>query len=201
MVTAGSDIRDQFEAVFRQHYNSLCSYAFAFLKDETGSEDIVQDIFIKIWEQRRDLLVSGQWKYYAFTAVRNNCLTAIAKNKKMSVAGLVDGDIRDEVSLFIEKDERGADPKVLIAKAMDQLPPKCREVFMLSRLSGQTYQQIADSLDISVKTVENQMGKAIKILKIFAKEHSIYLMMTCYMAFEKDLVPAIGIIIGKLFYS
>lgn len=188
-----------FEAIFRQHYERLCSYAYTLLEDEASSEDVVQEVFIKIWEQRKDLIGSDQLKFYLFTAVRNNCLTTIAKNKKSAVVELGEEDAFDEINLKIEVVDSSADPKILLAKAMEQLPPKCREVFMLSRLSGQTYQQIADSLGISVKTVENQMGKAIKILKVFAKENRVYLLVVCCLAGEKDLLHSIGIFIEKWF--
>lgn len=188
-----------FEAIFRQHYERLCSYAYTFLKDEASSEDIVQEVFIKIWEQRQDLIGSDQLKFYLFTAVRNNCLTAITKNKKNAFIELGDEEASDEMPLKMEAADCGTDPKVLLAKAMEQLPPKCREVFMLSRLSGQTYQQIADSLGISVKTVENQMGKAIKLLKVFAKENRVYLLVICCLACRKDLVRSIGVFIEKWF--
>ncbi|WP_121356005.1 RNA polymerase sigma-70 factor [Flavisolibacter nicotianae] len=188
-----------FEAIFRQHYERLCSYAYTFLKDEARSEDVVQEVFIKIWEQRKNLIGSNQLKFYLFTAVRNNCLTAIAKNKKNIIIELGDEEFPDEITITMEAASSGADPKILLAKAMEQLPPKCREVFMLSRLSGQTYQQIADSLGISVKTVENQMGKAIKTLKVFAKENRIYLLVFCCLACRKDLMHSIGVFIEKWF--
>lgn len=188
-----------FEGIFRQHYERLCSYAYTFLKDEASSEDIVQEVFIKIWEQRQDLIGSDQLKFYLFTAVRNNCLTTIAKNKKSAVVELGEEDAFDEINLKMEVVDSSADPKILLAKAIEQLPPKCREVFMLSRLSGQTYQQIADSLGISVKTVENQIGKAIKILKVFAKENRVYLSVVCCLACRKDLMHLVGVFIEKWF--
>jgi RNA polymerase sigma-70 factor (ECF subfamily) len=131
--------------------------------------------------------------------VRNNCLTTIAKNKKSAVVELGEEDAFDEINLKMEVVDSSADPKILLAKAIEQLPPKCREVFMLSRLSGQTYQQIADSLGISVKTVENQIGKAIKILKVFAKENRVYLSVVCCLACRKDLMHLVGVFIEKWF--
>ena len=199
MDNSASDIYNSFETNFRQHYERLCSYAYTFLKEEASSEDIVQEVFIRIWERRKDLIGSNQLKFYLFTAVRNNCLTAIAKNKKNAVVELGEEDAHDEINLKIEVVNSSSDPKILLAKAMEQLPPKCREVFMLSRLSGQSYQQIADSLGISAKTVENQIGKAIKILKVFAKENRIYLLLICCLAGGKYLMHMIGVFIEKWF--
>lgn len=197
---AEEEIRQDFENFFRQHYERLCSYAYTFLKDEESCEDLVQDIFIKIWEQRQNLIGSDQLKFYVFTAVRNNCLTALKKNKKNAIHEWSDEDAPDEIEIRIDPKETSTDPQTLISKAMEQLPPKCREVFLLSRLSGQTYQQIADSLNISVKTVENQMGKAIKVLKVFARDNRIYLSVLFCMGYEKYAMDAIGVLIEKCFY-
>lgn len=188
-----------FESIFRQHYLKLCSYANTFLKDENSSEDIVQEIFIEIWNKQKFQIGPDKIKFYLFTAVRNNCLTRLQKNKKSPVLELKEDDASDEINIRIDKEET-IDPKNLIAKAMDQLPPKCREVFMLSRLSGHTYQQIANILGISVKTVENQMGKAIKMMKVFARENSIYMAMLCFLYVDKNIFKYIGVFMEKWFY-
>lgn len=195
-----AEIKEHFEVFFRGHYQALCSYAFSFLKDEESSEDVVQDVFIKVWEQRKDLIGTDQLKFYLFTAVRNNCFTHLKKNKKYFLVELSEEDVPNETLIRLSEVDRNKDPKELIAKAMDQLPPKCREVFMLSRLSHQTYQQIADSLGLSVKTVENQMGKAIRILKTFARENNIYLVFLISLIYEKQALEGIGVLIKKWFY-
>ncbi|HWJ92026.1 MAG TPA: RNA polymerase sigma-70 factor [Flavisolibacter sp.] len=199
MDTKALEIRDNFENEFRQHYERLCSYAYTFLKDEGRSEDLVQDLFIKIWEQRQDLIGAEQLKFYLFAAIRNNCLRSIEKNRKIPIVELSDEDAPDEIMVRREASDAGADPGALISKAMEQLPPKCRDVFMLSRLSGQTYQQIADTLGISVKTVENQMGKAMRMLRVFAKENGIYLLVLFWMVCGKYFVQGIGVFIEKCF--
>lgn len=193
------EIEKNFESLFRQHYQRLCSYAYTFLKDEESSEDIVQELFIKIWEKQKLEIGAEYLKFYLFTAVRNNCLTRLQKNKKNFIRELEDEDASDVAALRMEMDETAADPGTLIAKAMEQLPPKCREVFMLSRLSGQTYPQIADSLGISIKTVENQMGKAIRLLKIFAKENNIFMAMLFFLYLEKNILQTIGVCIERWF--
>lgn len=193
-------IQQNFEIFFKKHYQQLCSYAYSFLKDDESSEDVVQEIFIRVWEQRRDLIGSDQLKFYLFSATRNNCLTQLKKNKKNLHVELTDEDSPDEISIRLEPADIKLEPKALIAKAMEQLPPKCREVFLLSRLSNQTYQQIAESLGISVKTVENQMGKAIKILRAFSKENNIYVLALLCLTGAKYLGQGIGVFIGKWFY-
>jgi RNA polymerase sigma-70 factor (ECF subfamily) len=193
-------VRQNFERFFKQHYQRLCSYAYSYMKDDETSEDIVQDIFIRVWEQRQDLIGSEQLKFYLFAATSNNCLSRLQKNKKNPHVELTDEDSPDEISIQLEPGDKKLEPKALIAKAMEQLPAKCKEVFLLSRLSNQSYQQIADNLGISVKTVENHMGKALKILRAFAKENKMYFFALLNLAGANYLVHAIGVFIEKWFY-
>src|SRR5487761_2005871 len=174
-------LHDNFRIFFDQHYQRLCSYAFSFLKEEESCEDIVQDIFIKIWLNRQDLIGTDQLKFYVFSAVRNNCLTMLQKNKKYRIVEMNEEDEGEEIDFKLDPEEANTEPTALIAKALDRLPPKCREVFLLSRISNLSYLQIADTLGISIKTVENQMGKALKILRVFARENRIYFLVAIYI--------------------
>jgi RNA polymerase sigma-70 factor (ECF subfamily) len=196
---ATSEINKIFESIFRQHYQRLCSYAFTYLKDKESSEDIVQEVFIKIWENDKIQIGADKLKFYLFTAVRNNCLTRIQKSKKVYFRELKEDDAAEEIKIRLDSVEKNTDPKVLISKAMEQLPPRCREVFMLSRLSGYSYRQITDSLGISVKTVENQMSKAIKVMKTFAKENEIYLLLVHFIIIEKEIRQTVGVFLEKWF--
>ncbi|MGN6603213.1 MAG: RNA polymerase sigma-70 factor [Ginsengibacter sp.] len=189
-----------FRIFFDQHYQRLCSYAYSYLKDEESCEDIVQDIFIKIWTNRQDLIGSEQLKFYVFSAVRNNCLTWLQKNKKYRLVEMKDEDEPGEITIKLDPEDKKANPTELIAKALDQLPPKCREVFLLSRISNLTYLQIADNLGISVKTVENQMGKALKILRTFAKDNRIYFLVALCIIGGNYLNHHIGVFIQNWFY-
>lgn len=201
MIPTEESLHDSFRIFFDEHYQRLCSYAFSFLKDEESCEDIVQDIFIKIWSNRQDLIGSEQLKFYVFSAVRNNCLTRLQKNKKYRVVEMNDEDEVGEINIKLDPEDEKANPTELIAKALDRLPPKCREVFLLSRIGNLTYLQIADNLGISIKTVENQMGKALKILRIFAKENRIYFIVAlCIIGGNYYLNHHIGVFIEKWFY-
>src|SRR5882757_842106 len=164
----------QFQTVFNAYYNSLCNYAFTFVKNEDTSEDIVQEVFMRIWEGRRELLLEDAVRYYLFTAVRNNSITWLRQKKN---TGMVEWNEENSLHEAVPEKERGSDRdyELLLQEGIGLLPPKCREAFLLSRLSNMTYKQIAASLGISVKTVENQLGKALKILRAFLKEKGIYL--------------------------
>lgn len=192
-MTTNTEIERNFEQLFRRHYQQLCSYANSFLNDMESSEDVVQELFIKIWDQQKLQMGVENLKFYLFTAVRNNCLSRIRKNKKNYFEELRDEDAADEMLPGFGKVDEAPDTNALIANALNRLPPKCREVFLLSRLSGQTYLQIARSLGISVKTVENQMGKAIRLLKVFAKENNIYAAMACFVWGGKIFFEIIGV--------
>jgi RNA polymerase sigma-70 factor (ECF subfamily) len=156
-----------FQQLFEQQYEPLCRYAYTFLHDEHTCEDVVQDTFVKIWETKSELIDTPAIRYYLFTAVRNNCISYLRKQK---TSGTVYTDETPEPepepslpeshlrSLEDEQSRR-------IAEALNQLPPKCREVFLLVKWQGLSYKDAAAALDISVKTVENQMGKAIKTFR------------------------------------
>ncbi|MBN9385757.1 MAG: RNA polymerase sigma-70 factor [Chitinophagaceae bacterium] len=157
-----------FQVVFDTYYNALCNYAYSYLKDEDACEDIVQEVFTRIWEHRANLIGTEEIRYYLFTAVRNNCISQLRKEKKNSTVQWESGSpeyIQDKAEYIQDKEEREKDYRAAIQKAIEGLPPRCREVFLLSRISNMTYKEIAKSLDISEKTVENQIGKALKLIR------------------------------------
>ena len=158
-----------FQQAFHQHYGALCQYAFTLVKEEEACEDIVQEIFLRVWEKKQDLVGTEALRYYLYTATRNNCLTYLEKSRKSVVTRLTGQETAEEPAPLREKERPVADFDTLLNEALELLPPKCREVFVLSPVSNLTYQQIADTLDISIKTVENQMGKALKILRGFIR--------------------------------
>jgi RNA polymerase sigma-70 factor (ECF subfamily) len=154
-----------FELVYREYYPALVSYAFRFLDSRENAEEIVQDTFIKFWEKCAQLSANSSVKSYLYRAVHNSCLNHL-KHEKVKDA------YRQYVIQYLEDRQdatsiENADSNQLevILKAIDNLPPRCSEIFKLSRLEGLKYQEIADHLSISVKTVEVQMSKALKILR------------------------------------
>lgn len=158
-----------FQQDFHQHYQPLCQYAFTLVKEEEACEDIVQEIFLRVWEKKQDLVGTEALRYYLYTATRNNCLTYLEKSKKSVVTRLTGHETAEAPAPVREAERPAADFDTLLNEALDLLPPKCREVFVLSRVNKFTYQQIAETLDISIKTVENQMGKALRILRGFIR--------------------------------
>lgn len=162
----------RFEAVFTSYYSPLCSYAFTFVKSADISEDIVQEVFTRIWENRKDLIMTDAIRYYLYTAVRNNCISHLRKEKKSGTVSWSDPDSL-KTAAAMPKDGDKIDYDQLLGEAISGLPPKCQEVFVLSRLSNMKYKEIADTLGISIKTVENQLGKALKLMRVFLKARGI----------------------------
>ncbi|MEQ9286500.1 MAG: RNA polymerase sigma-70 factor [Cyclobacteriaceae bacterium] len=159
------DDRKAFEHIFRTYYQDLCRFGVTYVKDMDVSEELVQQIFINIWERRYELSISTSMKSYLFTAVRNKSFNYLKlqlpkEYKKVDIddVGFIDTSNKEEDIVF-------EDLKEYVAKAIDTLPGKCKTIFNLSRNSGLTYKEIAEELDISVKTVENQIGIALKKLR------------------------------------
>ncbi|GAC1416516.1 MAG: RNA polymerase sigma-70 factor [Flavisolibacter sp.] len=164
---------EEFKRAFQTHYIALCNYAYTFLKQREEAEDLVQDVFVKIWEKHQEVIDTTKFRFYLFAAVRNNCLTFLKNAKKNSVVALVDNlSLEDPNGFYVDPPSK-TDFKAILSKGMDDLPPKCKEVFLLSRISHKSYREIADLLNISVKTVENQISKALKILRAVVKESNM----------------------------
>lgn len=152
-----------FEQLFRAFYAPLCGYANKLLKSSDDAEEVVQAVFFKLWERRADLQIETSFKAYIYRAVHNACLNQIKHEQvKQQHAAYVKATELEGV------DEDPVEQKELeqeIGRAIEQLPEKCREVFELNRFEGLKYREVAQMLNISEKTVENQMGKALKLLR------------------------------------
>ena len=150
-----------FERLFREFFPPLMAFARKILMDEDDAREVVQKVFIALWEKRQEIDLSTSLKSYLFTSVHNRCLNAIRDRKKFSSEEVPEVTGEWDVSTQIESME--LEDKIM--EAVESLPEKCREVFELSRFDGLKYSEIAEHLNISVKTVENQMSKALKILR------------------------------------
>lgn len=156
-----------FQQLFNAEYGKLCRYALSYVQDEQTAEDVVQETFVKIWESKQDLITEPHIRFYLVTAVRNNCISLLRKKKSSNEHYSDQLPEPDPEPFFIraeqlqETDER----KEQLRNLLNKLPPKCKEVFLLIKMQDMSYQQAADVLGISTKTVENHMGKALKLLR------------------------------------
>jgi len=161
--------KESFELLFKTYYKSLCFYALKFLDDYDNAEEVVQDVFINVWEKRNRILAPSSVRNYLFGAVRNRSLNML-KHKKV-----VDQHKMDNLKIQLEQADddflHEVDLMNKINAQIDALPPRRREIFILSREYGLKYREIADKLNISVKTVETQMGGALKTLRENLKEY------------------------------
>ena len=154
-----------FEKIFREYFKSLHAYAYTFMKDDEQAEEIVQNVFCRIWEKRVLLKTDGSLKAYLYRAVHNESLNYL-KHQKTRTAFRVLHQDEEHTSPEASDKLMVAELDGHIRKALQELPLQCRIIFQLSRFENLKYQQIADQLNISVKTVENQMGKALKVLRL-----------------------------------
>lgn len=154
--------RAAFEALFRLHYRPLCAFAMGYLKDMDKAEDLVQDLFFRLWLDRGKVQVTTSMKAYLYASVRNRCFNALKSGAKVRA-------LNEEVDDRMDEDGRTEDEHAeriaRVQAAIEALPEERRKVFKLSRYEGLKYHEIAACLGISVKTVENQMGSALKFLR------------------------------------
>jgi RNA polymerase sigma-70 factor, ECF subfamily len=164
-------LKKKFEALFREHFTGMCYFARKYTGDLDSAREIVHTVFIRVWENRSEFDWDKPVKSYLFTSVYNRSMNFIRDNRKFlhhedaSLQTLVvDESAYSDQLETAELEER-------IRKALLKLPEKCREIFELSRFEGKKYSEIAAQLNISVKTVETQMSKALLILKTELKDY------------------------------
>lgn len=147
----------EFDIFFRKMYLPLGMYALRIVDDAQSAEDLVEDAFMKAWQAIEDGKEIDDFKAYIYRSVRNGCISFIRSRKE--TVGLDNIPEADEEA--VDTSERDA----MIWKAIDELPEKCREVFLLSKRDGLSNDEIAERMGVSVKTVKNQMTKAFSRLR------------------------------------
>jgi RNA polymerase sigma-70 factor, ECF subfamily len=160
-----------FEMIFKTYYQPLCNYAYTFLQDREEAEEIVQTSFLAVWEKREGMTIRTAVKPYLYAMVRNACLNVI-KHQKIKQKHVVEEIALSPVSHeSVAQAVASSELETRIQDAMERLPEQCRLVFKLSRFEELKYAEIAAQLDISVKTVENHMGKALKLMREQLKDY------------------------------
>lgn len=155
---------NNFELLFKKFRPGLKNFANSIIHNEPEAEEIVNDVFLSIWDKRGTLSFDDNLKNYLFKAVKNRCLNAIKRNK-------LPFQEMDETLPVIANQSNALDRmeanevQKSITFHINRLPNKCKQVFLLSRMQELSYKEIAELMDISPKTVENQIGIALKFLK------------------------------------
>jgi RNA polymerase sigma-70 factor, ECF subfamily len=155
----------EFEIVFREHFTPLSNMAFTVVRNADVAKDVVQQVFLKFWQTRNEVNIQNSVKSYLYKAVLNTSLNHVTKEKRFTSIEIQNieavscqSDAFPDASLNNRIEEK-------VHEAINELPPMCREVFQLSRFSDLTNKEIAQELDISVKTVEKHISKALKALR------------------------------------
>jgi len=153
-----------YEQLFKDFYQPLSVFAHGYVQDlETGKE-IVQDLFVHLYEKRKTLVITTSIKSYLYQSVRNRCLNHI---KQHQVQKMHHDRMKPELeeSENLEDKIRETELEHLVSKIVDQLPPQCKRIFNMSRVSGFSNGEIAEQLEISKRTVETQISNALKVLR------------------------------------
>ncbi|MEP7318960.1 MAG: RNA polymerase sigma-70 factor [Panacibacter sp.] len=155
-----------FEKMFATHYKGMYCYACTILKDEINAEEITQNIFVKLWERRNHVIIQSTLQGYLYRMVHNDCMNLLKHEA-------VKAKFEKEKIYTMKNESDSANKKILsgqleekLSDALRELPEQCRTIFQLSRFEDLKYREIAEHLGIAEKTVENQMGKALKLLRI-----------------------------------
>jgi RNA polymerase sigma-70 factor (ECF subfamily) len=164
-LTDDSFLRERFGALFRQFYPELCNFVVQYVRSRAVAEELVQDLFLRLWERRMDWKAELPSRSYLYQAVRNRALDHLKHER------VVDRGVRpslysgDAAQPAVDEELAGQSLEAALRVAIEQLPDRTRQVFVLSRGHGLSYAQIADALDVSVKTVEAQMARAFRLLR------------------------------------
>ena len=162
-----------FEFLFREYYQSLCHFALKYVKDSHESEELVQETFVKIWNRREQISIEYSLKAYLYQSVRNACLNYL-KHQQVKKQ-------YEQTQLYVQQELRSVDIietmelEKKISDSLEKLPSERKKVFLMNRNQGLKYREIAEKLGISIKTVENQMGKALKFLREELQEYLIFI--------------------------
>jgi len=155
------------EKLFKKYYRFLTNIAFYITKNKAVAEDITQELFAKLWEQRERLEQVEHPKAYLSTAIRNSAMNYL-QSQKTAQSQL--GDYLQIQQEYYQDTLQEWEVANQIAASLEKLPPRCRLIFSLNRFEGLTNEEIADYLGLSKRTVETQISKALKILRIELKD-------------------------------
>jgi RNA polymerase sigma-70 factor (ECF subfamily) len=161
------------ELLFKHYYSPLCRTVNRIVRDTDAAEDLVQDVFMKVWNNRQTLEINVSMKSYLYRSAINSALNYLEKNKRQSP--LEEVSFSEPSANNTEEWMNAAEVQQRVHEATEALPPACKTIFILSRHENMSYKEIADTLQISPKTVENQMGKALKHFREYLNAYIKYL--------------------------
>lgn len=174
-----------FEEIFREYFKPLTYYAQKIVHDHDSAKEIAHSVFINLWERKDTIHLETSLKSYLFTAVHNRSLNLLRDKSKFYTGDIADLQYRDEFSVDVTDKISESETEAKIMAAIASLPERCGEIFKLSRFESKKYKEIADELKISVKTVEIQMSKALRILREELKDYlDAFILLIIYFLFN-----------------
>ena len=174
-----------YDFLMDSYYKKLCGYAYTLSHDHAAAEDIVQDVFVKVWSNKKQINTSFSIKSYLYKSVYNEFINQYRKNKPVF---FIEKKYLESVDLVVENTRENLDDLLqLVDKQINKLPPKCRQVFLLNKKEGLTHIEISEYLNISIKTIEGHMTRAFSMLreKLNTKTKTIFFLL--FKLKENDL--------------
>jgi RNA polymerase sigma-70 factor (family 1) len=176
-----------YDFLMNSFYQKLCGYAYTLSHEHAAAEDIVQNVFVKVWSNKKNINTSFSIKSYLYKSVYNEFINQYRKNKPVF---FLEKKYLESVDLVVENSNENLDKLLqLVDKEINELPSKCREIFILNKKEGLTHIEISEHLNISIKTIEGHMTRAFKILrnKLHNKVKTIFFLLfgfTCAKSTE-----------------
>ncbi len=171
-----------FESYYKEHYKELFLASYNYVKTAAVAQEIVNDVFLKIWEDAEKISIESSLKSYIYRAIINRSINALNKQKRESQN---QKELAQSPLEFYELRQMETNElKVQLYKAIEALPEQCKKVFLMSRMDGLKQQEIAEKLDISIKTVKNHITHALKQLRKSAGYSVILLLLLPAVFFQ-----------------
>lgn len=163
--------KDGCELLFRRYYKPLCSHAIRYVYSKEIAEDLVSDVFCKFWKNESYKNITTSFRSYLFRSVRNTAFTylrsefnTVERSEKYEMVEVIENLKADSICIY---EETLARVKLLV----DSMPPQCKKIFLLSRFESKSNKEIAEELNLSLKTIEAHMGKALGIMRKGLKDY------------------------------
>jgi RNA polymerase sigma-70 factor (ECF subfamily) len=159
-----------FDLCFEVYFTGLCTFANKLVRDPNVAQDIVQELFVNLWIQREQLEIHTSLKSFLFQSVKNNCLDHIKHSKVAQAFAFryINENAEEYENIYSDYTQKEIQKALDIAVA--KLPKQCKTAFLMSRFEYKSYKEIAEEMDLSVKTIENHIGRALHIIRLELKE-------------------------------
>ncbi|HCC85073.1 MAG TPA: RNA polymerase sigma-70 factor [Porphyromonadaceae bacterium] len=175
---AFQDDEQAFKELFLEFYPALCVFAMRYITQEETARDIVQDVFFKIWKERKNMDINSSFRNFLITSVRNGCTDYLRKQelenryREKSILSDIYTSPEEPEEVYTLKELETA-----IGEALEKLPPNVREAFVMNRFGGMTYVAIAEKMAVSPKTIESYISRALKVLRIELRDYLPFLLL------------------------